>query len=98
MLTRYIPHSYKHLGPVLQVWRLGDLVIQQRAADFQLPNSQITQLREDIVIFVPDVERCLERVDDCSRALITRMIFQDYTWDETAELLRCHRATWRQFP
>jgi predicted DNA-binding protein (UPF0251 family) len=54
---------------------------------------------EDVVIFVQDVERCLEKLDDFSRALVARIVFQDYTWDETAALLGCHRATvWRQFP
>lgn len=54
---------------------------------------------EDVVIFVTDVERCLARLDDFSRALVARIVFQDYTWEEAAALLHCHESkVWRQFP
>jgi hypothetical protein len=54
---------------------------------------------EDVVILVHDVERCLERLDDFSRALLARVVFQDYTWDETAALIGCCRRTVaRRFP
>ena len=54
---------------------------------------------EDVVILVHDVERCLERLDDFSRTLIARVVFQDYTWDETAVLMGCGRRTVaRRFP
>ena len=61
--------------------------------------SYHVQSFEDVVILVHDVERCLKRLDDFSRALVARIVFQDYTWDETVALLRCSRsAVWRQFP
>jgi len=54
---------------------------------------------EDIVILVHDVERCLERLDDFSRGLVARIALQEYTWDETAELIGCSRRTIaRRFP
>ena len=54
---------------------------------------------EDVVILVHDVERCLQRLDDFSRTLVARIVFQDYTWDETAALLRCsERRVARRFP
>jgi hypothetical protein len=54
---------------------------------------------EDVVILVHDVEGCLERLDDFSRALVARIVFQDYTWDQTAALLRCsQRRVARRFP
>jgi len=54
---------------------------------------------EDVVILVHDVERCLARLDDFSRTLVARVVFQDYTWDETAVLLDCSRRTVaRRFP
>jgi ECF sigma factor len=54
---------------------------------------------EDVVILVHDVERCLEKLDDFSRTLIARVVFQDYTWDETAVLMNCGRRTVaRRFP
>lgn len=42
---------------------------------------------EDAVIFVLDVERCLERLGEVERVLITRIALQEYTQAETASLL-----------
>jgi AraC-like DNA-binding protein len=54
---------------------------------------------EDVVILVHDVERCLERLDEFARDLVVRVVFQDYTWDETAALMNCSRRTVaRRFP
>jgi hypothetical protein len=48
---------------------------------------------EDAVIFVHDTERCLERLDRFSQQLIARIVFQDYTLEETAALVGCGRRT-----
>ena len=54
---------------------------------------------EGAVIFVLDVERCLEKLDDLEKKLITKIVFQDHTQDETARLLGCWRRTvGRRFP
>ncbi len=54
---------------------------------------------EDAVIFVHDVERCLERLDRPSRQLIACIVFQEYTEDETARLLSwAVRTVERTFP
>jgi len=54
---------------------------------------------EDVVILVHDVERSLERLDEFARELVARVVFQDYTWDETAVLMGCSRSTVaRRFP
>ena len=42
---------------------------------------------EDAVIFVHDIERCLEQLDGSSRQLIARIVFQEYTEEETAQAL-----------
>ena len=42
---------------------------------------------EDAVIFVLDVERCLERLGEVERELITRIALQEYTQAEAATLL-----------
>ena len=59
--------------------------------------SRVTSYRmhtfEDAVIFVHDTERCLERLDPFSQQLIARIIFQDYTLEETAALVGCGRRT-----
>jgi hypothetical protein len=54
---------------------------------------------EDAVIFVHDVEKCLELLDEFSRQLIARITLQEYTQAETAALLRCSRKTvQRKYP
>lgn len=48
---------------------------------------------EDAVIFVHDVERCLEQLDDFSRQVIARIVLQDHSEFEAARLLRRRRET-----
>ncbi len=48
---------------------------------------------EDTVIFVHDVERCLECLDHFSRKLIARSVLQEYSQAQTAALLGCTRRT-----
>jgi len=59
--------------------------------------SRVTSYRmhtfEDAVIFVHDTETCLQRLDVFSQQLIARIIFQDYTMEETAALVGCGRRT-----
>ena len=42
---------------------------------------------EDAVIFVLDVERCLDRLDALDRQMLSRVVLQEYTQAETAQLL-----------
>ncbi len=49
------------------------------------------QTFEDAVIFVHDMEHCLDQLDDLSRKLIARIVFQDYSQDETARRIGWHR-------
>ena len=54
---------------------------------------------EDAVIFVHDVARALEELDDFGQELINKIIFQEYTQDEAAQLIGCWRRTvGRRFP
>jgi len=46
---------------------------------------------EDVVIFVHDVERCLEQLDAFAQQIIARIVLQEYTQDQSARLLRCSR-------
>jgi len=48
---------------------------------------------EDAVIFVHDVEHGLEQLDAFERELIGKIIFQEYTHDEAAQLMGCWRRT-----
>jgi hypothetical protein len=51
---------------------------------------------EDRVIFVHDMEKCLERLDDFSRQLIARHILQEHDRWGTAKLLHCNEKTVRR--
>lgn len=42
---------------------------------------------EDAVIFVLDVERCLDRLDPLDRQMLSRVVLQEYTQAEAAALL-----------
>jgi hypothetical protein len=44
---------------------------------------------EDLVIFVTDVERCVERLDEKSQLAIARVIFQEYSVEEASRMLGC---------
>jgi hypothetical protein len=51
---------------------------------------------EDRVIFVHDMERCLEKLDDFGRELIARYILQEHDRWATARLLNCNEKTIRR--
>jgi hypothetical protein len=48
---------------------------------------------EDSVIFVHDIDRSLERLDKFSQELIAKIVFQEYSQEETASLLGVWRRT-----
>jgi len=52
---------------------------------------------EDRVIFVHDMEKCLERLDEFSRQLIARHILQEHDLWATAKLLHCNEKTVRRY-
>jgi len=52
---------------------------------------------EDRVIFVHDMEKCLERLDEFSRQLIARHILQEHDRWETARLLHCNEKSVRRW-
>jgi len=54
---------------------------------------------EDVVIFLHDVETCLEKLDSFSQQLIAKCVLLDYSQDEAARLLGCWRRTvGRRYP
>lgn len=59
--------------------------------------SYIVVTFEDRVIFVHDMERCLEKLDEFSRQLIGRHILQEYDQFETGRLLGCTERTVRTY-
>ena len=52
---------------------------------------------EDRVIFVHDMETCLNRLDEFSRQIIARHILQEHDQAATARLLRCAERTVRSY-
>jgi len=72
---------------------LGREVFRARVTSYRMGTF------EDTVIFVHDIERCLERLDPESQSLIVRMVFQDYTQEEAAATFGCTlRTLTRRFP
>lgn len=51
---------------------------------------------EDAVIFVHDVERCLQQLSPFDQELIARCVLQEYTCEEAARLLHCNEKTIRR--
>jgi RNA polymerase sigma factor (sigma-70 family) len=84
MLRRYMRYS-------LETGRLPSLLGREffRA---KVTKYQVTTF-EDRVIFVHDMERCLERLDEFSRQILARVVLQEYDHWETARLLGCTRMT-----
>jgi RNA polymerase sigma factor (sigma-70 family) len=84
MLRRYMRYS-------LETGRLPSLVGRE------FFRAKITKYRvttfEDRVIFVHDMERCLERLDEFSRQVLGRVVLQEYEHEEAARLLGCTRMT-----
>jgi DNA-directed RNA polymerase specialized sigma24 family protein len=84
MLQRYVRLS-------METGRVSSLLGQE------MFRGRVTTCRvesfEDVVIFVHDVEKCLEKLDEGQRLLISRLALQQYNVTETAELMRVRRET-----
>jgi DNA-directed RNA polymerase specialized sigma24 family protein len=90
LLKRYLRYS-------VQVGRLPSLLGRE------FFRTRVTSYHagtfEDAVIFVHDVERALERLNEFERKLIARIVLQEYTHAEAAHLMGCWRRTvGRRFP
>lgn len=55
--------------------------------------SYHTQTFEDSVVFVHDVETCLELLDGLDKSLIALIVLQEHTQEEAARLLGCTERT-----
>jgi len=90
LLRRYLRLS-------LQVGRLPSLLGREAM------RAHVTCYRaatfEDSVIFVHDIERCLEELAPFDKSLIALIVLQEYTQLEAAQILRCGaRTVARTFP
>jgi len=84
MLRRFFRYS-------IEVGRLPSLLGRE------FFRTRVTSYRvgtfEDAVIFVHDVERCLDQLDDFERTVIGKVVLQDFSHDEAARLMGCWRRT-----
>ena len=84
LLRRYFSMSVE-VGRLPAI--LGRECFCTRAEDYH------THSFEDTVLFVIDVERCLDRLAPIQRKLIACIVLQEYTREETAALVGCTRMT-----
>ncbi len=84
MLRRYMRYS-------IETGRLPSLVGREFFRS-NVTKYQVTTF-EDRVIFVHDVETCLQRLDEFSRQVLGRVVLQEYGHEEAARLLGCTRMT-----
>ncbi|HYM76911.1 MAG TPA: hypothetical protein VE377_13115 [Candidatus Dormibacteraeota bacterium] len=88
MLRRYMRHS-------METGRLPSLLGQEF---FRTQVTSYTVVTfEDRVIFVHDMEKCLERLDEFSQQLIARHILQEHDQAATGKLLGCTERTVRTY-
>jgi hypothetical protein len=78
MLRRYLRLSME-AGRVPSL--LGQEMFRGKVTSYRVESF------EDVVIFVHDVERCLEKLDEEQQRLISRIALQQYTLGETAYLM-----------
>jgi DNA-directed RNA polymerase specialized sigma24 family protein len=84
LLHRYLRYS-------LETGRLPSLL----GCDFfrTAVTSYTVTTFEDRVVFVHDMEICLERLNDFSRQIIARVVLQEHSHEAAARLLHCSRRT-----
>ena len=87
MLRRYMRYS-------IETGRLPSLLGREWFRAKVTSYSVVTF--EDRVIFVHDMEMCLERLDEFSRQIIARHILQEHDCSATARLLHCGERTVRR--
>lgn len=87
MLRRYMKYSIE-TGRLPSV--LGREFFRAKVTSYRVGTF------EDRVIFVHDMETCLERLDEFSRELIARHILQEHDRCATAKLLHCNEKTVRR--
>ncbi len=78
MLRRYLYAS-------MQVGRAPSILSEPIARGWA--SSRPVRTFEDAVIFVLDIEKCLDQMGQLDRKLISRIVLQEYTQPEAASLL-----------
>src|SRR5208283_114014 len=90
MLRRYL-YASMQVGRAPSI--LGDPIARGWAS------SRPIRTFEDAVIFVLDIERCLDQLNSLDRQMLSRIVLQEYTQAETAQKLgMCVRSIATKFP
>ena len=95
--NRTLAMLYRFFRLSMEVGRLPSILGQESFRN-QVTSYHISSF-EDVVIFVHDMERCIDRLDPVSKDMIGRIALQGYSQDEAARLIGCSRRTvGRRFP
>lgn len=92
--TQQLAFYRKHTEKVLRRYLYASMLVGRTPSLLQEPigrgwvSSRPIRTFEDAVIFVLDVETCLKQLQDSERDLLSRIVLQEYTMEETAVLLR----------
>ena len=95
----------KHTEKTLQRYLYASMLVGRAPTMLGEPiargwaSSRPVRTFEDAVIFVLDVERCVSRLEQFDRDLLSRIALQEYTYAEAASLLGCSvRAVFYKYP
>jgi len=84
MLQRYMRYALE-TGRIPSI--LGGEFFRSRVTSYSVTTF------EDRAIFVHDMEKCLNRLDELSRRILARVVLQGHDRDEAARLFGCTRMT-----
>jgi DNA-directed RNA polymerase specialized sigma24 family protein len=87
--TAALLHRYFRLS--LEIGRLPSVLGREFFRTRFNPRQNVSF--EDAVIFVHDVERCLEKLDVFSQEVLVWVVLQGYSQEEASRLLGCARRT-----
>jgi hypothetical protein len=87
--TEYLLRKYARLS--VEVGRLPSLLGREFFRTHVL--SSHARTFEDLVIFVHDVERSVEKLDGFKKEVVARIALEEHTVEDVARLLGCGKAT-----
>lgn len=83
----------KHTEKILQRYLYASMLVGRAPAMLSEPiskgwaSTRRVKTFEDAVIYVLDIERCLDRLEQFDRDVLSRIALQEYTFVEAADLL-----------
>jgi hypothetical protein len=83
----------KHTERILRRYLVASMLMSRRPTVFTEPvlrgwaSHRVVETFEDCIIFVLDMEKCLDRLSAVDRVLLDRIVLQEYTEAETSLLV-----------